>query len=258
MSIRRLTCTLKTSIWSKEYRRTYRSLRNVNLVRWAYDDLEVPSKRQSGQGNIRRPTSHLKCQSSQMSIRRLTGTLKTTIWSKEYTMTNRSLRNVNLVRWAYDDLEVPSKRQSGQGNIRRPTSHLKCQSSQMSIRRLTCTLKTSIWSKEYRRTYRSLRNVNLVRWAYDDLEVPSKRQSGQGNIRRPTSHLKCQSSQMSIRRLTGTLKTTIWSKEYTMTNRSLRNVNLVKWAYDDLQVPSTRQSGQRSIRWPTGHLEMSI
>ena len=54
------------------------------------------------------------------------------------------------------------------------------------------------------------------------------------------------------------LKKSIWSNEHTMTYSPLQNVNLVKWAYDDLQVSLKCQSGQMSIRWPTGHFKMSI
>ena len=120
----------------------------------------------------------------------------------EYTATHRFLRNVNLVKWAYDDLQVPSN--------------------------------TSIWSKEYTTTYRSLKNVNLVKCVYHDLQEQLKMPIGQMNIRRT---LKRQSGQMDIHRCpetlqnhqsnlmcirwpTGSLETLIWSNAHTATYRN--------------------------------------
>jgi hypothetical protein len=84
MRIRRLSETLKVSIWSNEYKSTYRSL-----------------KRESGQMSIRQPTGPLIIQSGKMTIRRPMS---------------------------------PLKRQTGEMRIRRHTSPFKRQSGKMSIR----------------------------------------------------------------------------------------------------------------------------
>ena len=94
---------------------TYMPLKNIILVKWVYDDLQVLLKRHSGQMCIPRPTG--------------------------------ALRKVNLIKWVYHNLLVPSNTQSGQMSTQRPTR----------------TFKYSIESHEYITTYSFLQILNLVK-----------------------------------------------------------------------------------------------
>jgi hypothetical protein len=89
-----------------------------------------------------------KGQSGQLSIGRLTGALKQSICSNEYTTTYSYLRIQNLVKWVYHDLLVPSNTQSGQ----------------ISIRWATESFKKSIWTMSIRRPTETHEKVNLVEW----------------------------------------------------------------------------------------------
>ena len=162
---------------------------------------------------IRRPPGSLSSQSGQMSMQRPTCTLKTSIWSNgytsthgnpsepsiysyAYTLTYRFLRNVNVVKCVYHDIQEP----------------VKCQFGQMNLRRHTGTRKMSIWSNEFPTTYRTRKTSIWSNEFTTTYRHPSNGQSGQ----------------MSIRRLTGALKKSICSNEYTTTYSYLQILNLVK------------------------------
>ena len=77
-----------------------------------------------------------------MRMWRLSGILKKSIWSHEYTTIARNPEQVNLVKWVYDDFQEPLTGQSGQMSISQLTGTPKSQSGQMSIQRPTGPLKS--------------------------------------------------------------------------------------------------------------------
>ena len=210
---------------------------------------------------IRRPPGSLSSQSGQMSMQRPTCTLKTSIWSNgytstrgnpsepsiysyAYTLTYRFLRNVNVVKCVYHDIQEPVKCQFGQMNLRRHTGTRKMsiwsneftttymhpsngQSWQMSIRRLTVALKKSICSNEYTTTYSYLQILNLVKWVYHDLLVPS-------------------------------FKYSVWSNEYITTYPYLQILNLIKSEHDELQKAIKSPSEQWVCYDPQKPMKKSI